>query len=75
MSGDLQSLYVMSTSQFSDIKRLTSLVSDIPVKCAGLLAQFSAAVALVSQTTSPQAYIPLGVAVFIEGGMGVRREW
>jgi len=43
------------------------------------MAQFIAAVVLVSENTSPQVYVPLGVAVLIfgliEGGMGVWRAW
>jgi hypothetical protein len=54
-------------------------VSDALVKFLGLMAQFIAAVVLVSENTSPQVYVPLGVAVLIfgliEGGMGVWRAW
>lgn len=57
----------------------TSPISDVLVKAAGLLAQFIAAVILISENTSPHIYIPLGVAVFafgfFEGGIGVWREW
>ena len=54
-------------------------ISNVVVKVVGLLAQFIAAVFLVSEYSSPHVYIPLGVAAFIfglaEGGMGVWREW
>jgi hypothetical protein len=49
------------------------------VRFIGLLAQFIAAVILISEDTSPRVYIPLGVAVFIlgvrEGGIDLIRDW
>jgi len=53
--------------------------ADWLVRFIGLLAQFIAAVVLISENTSPRVYIPLGVAAFIfgviEGGIDMWRDW
>jgi len=55
------------------------LVVNFSVRFIGLLAQFIAAVVLISENTSPSIYIPLGIAAFIfgvvEGGVGLWRDW
>jgi hypothetical protein len=76
---DSQFLYEPFILLFLRVNYPAHQVSNVVVKCAGLLAGLIAAVVLVSENTSPDEYIPLGLAVFIfglmEAGMGVWREW